>query len=170
MAAYTFKWLLLTLPLFFTSPPHPNVHPFFVSVAEIEHNAADKTLEISCKIFTDDLEQTLRLHHTQKIDVLNPALKKSMGAIIAGYIQQHLRLSVNASVVNLKFLGYEQQQEAIVSFFEVENISPVKKIAVFNNLLYESKPQQMSIIHVTVNGSRKSTKLVNPETDASFEF
>ena len=46
--------------LIFTSA-EPNLHPIFVSVTEIEHNAKDKTLEISCKIFTDDFEKTLRL-------------------------------------------------------------------------------------------------------------
>ena len=32
------------------------LHPFHVSVVEINHNETDKTLEISCKIFTDKLD------------------------------------------------------------------------------------------------------------------
>src|SRR6476661_2375693 len=34
-------------------------HPFHVSTTEINHNATDKTLEISCRIFTDDFESCL---------------------------------------------------------------------------------------------------------------
>ena len=30
------------------------LHPFFISVTEINHNIKDKSLEVSCKIFTDD--------------------------------------------------------------------------------------------------------------------
>jgi hypothetical protein len=35
-------------------------HPIYVSVTEIQHNAKDKTLEISCKIFTSDFEAILK--------------------------------------------------------------------------------------------------------------
>ena len=41
-------------------------HPIFVSVTQIDHNATDKTLEISCKIFTDDFEQTLRQQNKEQ--------------------------------------------------------------------------------------------------------
>jgi hypothetical protein len=34
-------------------------HPFYVSVTEISQNATDKSLEVSCKFFADDFEQTL---------------------------------------------------------------------------------------------------------------
>ena len=39
--------------------PKAAVHPFYVSVTEINQNAAEKSLEISCKFFADDFEQTL---------------------------------------------------------------------------------------------------------------
>jgi hypothetical protein len=170
MLVFIYKCLLLTVPFFIQPLAFSNLHPFFVSVTEIEHNATAKTLEISCKIFTDDLEQTLRMHHPGKIDVLDPDKKNEMGKVIAAYIQAHLQVKINGSKLRFNFLGYERQQEAIVSFFEVDNIAQVKNIAVFNNLLYETKPQQMGIIHVTVNSNRKSTKLVNPESDAVFDF
>ena len=52
MASIFYKWLiLLWLPFF---PSQQDAHPIYVSVTEIEHNAAEKTLEISCRIFTDD--------------------------------------------------------------------------------------------------------------------
>ncbi len=39
--------------------PTPLSHPFYVSVTEISHNAKDKTLEISCKLFSSDFETVL---------------------------------------------------------------------------------------------------------------
>ena len=36
------------------------LHPFYVSVIEIDHNAKDATAEISVRVFTDDLEKTLQ--------------------------------------------------------------------------------------------------------------
>jgi hypothetical protein len=70
----------------------------------------------------------------------------------------------------MKFIGYEQQEEGITSYFQVDNIAKIKKIQVFNNLLYEFNIQQMGIIHAIVNGNRKSSKLNNPEANALFEW
>ena len=35
-------------------------HPIYVSVTEIQHNVKDKSLEVSCKIFTGDFEAILK--------------------------------------------------------------------------------------------------------------
>jgi Domain of unknown function (DUF6702) len=36
-----------------------HTHPLYISVTEINHNAKDRILEVSCKIFTNDLETVL---------------------------------------------------------------------------------------------------------------
>jgi hypothetical protein len=36
--------------------------------------------------------------------------------------------------------------------------------------LYTEHPEQINIIHVTVAGNRKSTKLDNPDSEAVMEF
>lgn len=166
MASILYKWLFV----FFLTGFSNNTHPIFVSVTQIEHNATDKTLEISCKIFTDDFEQTLRQQNKIKVDLLDPAYKGAMNILVNNYIQKHLQLTVDEKKVTMKFLGFEQQEEGIISYLQVNDISAVKKLTVTDNILYESKPQQMQIIHVTVKGERKSSRLNNPEEITSFEF
>ena len=168
MAAFLFKWLLLGG--FLLNTPAPVNHPIFVSVTEIEHNAKDKTLEISCKIFTDDFEKTLRQNYKTYVDLLGAKDKTAMNNLVSDYVQKHLLLKVEGKPVVLQFLGYEQQEEGIVSFYQVNNISSVKKIDITDNILFDYKKEQISLLHVIVNGNRKSTKLVNPEDKASFGF
>jgi len=168
MVSFLFKWLVvsgLVLNL-----PSTNSHPIYVSVTEIEHNAKDKTLEISCKIFTDDLEKTLRQTYKGTVDLLQPKDKAAMNNLVNDYVQKHLQVKVENRAVALQFLGYEQQEEGIVSFYQVNNIPSVKKLDITDNILFEYKKEQISIIHVLVNGDRKSTKLINPEDKAGFEF
>jgi hypothetical protein len=172
MASILFKWLLFLSVLNMPAALNPAAtnHPLFVSVTEIEFNAKDKTLEISCKIFTDDFEKTLRQNYKTTIDLLKPKDKTAMNKLVSDYVQKHLVLTVDGKKAALQFLGYEQQEEGIVSFYQAGNIAAVKKIAITNNILYEYKKEQIGIIHVTVDGNRKSTKLTNPEEKASFEF
>ncbi len=172
MASILFKWLffLSAVNLPATSNPHALHHPLFVSVTEIELNSKDKTLEISCKIFTDDFEKTLRQNYKTTVDLLKPKDKNAMNKLVSDYVQKHLQLTVDGKKAALQFLGFEQQEEGIVSFYQVNNISAVKKINISNNILYDYKKEQIGIIHVTVDGNRKSTKLNNPEEKCSFEF
>ncbi|HMI77727.1 MAG TPA: DUF6702 family protein, partial [Ferruginibacter sp.] len=67
-------------------------------------------------------------------------------------------------------LGYEQHEEGIMSYYQVNNIPSVKKLDITDNILFEYKKEQISIIHVIVNGNRKSSRLINPEEKTGFEF
>ena len=145
-------------------------HPIYMSVTEINHNTQKQILEISCKIFTGDFENTLRKYSNIKIDLLNPENRKSMDKLLEQYIHHHLRIYVNNQIIETQFLGYEQEEESVQCYFQASGIKSVKKITVNNSLLYEYKPEQMSIIHAIVNNQRKSIRLNNPEEKADFDF
>lgn len=168
MAGFLFKWLMV--PLVIMCFAANDRHPIYVSVAEIEHNAKDKTLEISCKIFTDDLEKTLRSAYKTHVDLLDPKIKPAMDKLVSDYVLKHLKISVDGKPAVLRYLGYEKIEEGIYSYYQADNIPSVKKIEVTDDILFEYNEQQMSLIHVIVNGQRKSTKLDNPEKMAVLNF
>ena len=168
MVSLLFKWSAVFS--LFTTFSTTSIHPVYMSVTEIDHNAKDQTLEISCKIFTDDFEKTLRLSYNKVVDLIHPSDKTAMNKLVSEYVQKHLTVKVDGKNTNLQFLGYEQQEEGIISYFQAGHISTVKRLDITDNLLYEYKDQQISLLHVTVNGSRKSTKLVNPEEKVILEW
>ncbi len=166
MASILFKWLLLyALNVHFLP-----AHPIFVSVTQIEHNAKEKSLEISCKIFTDDFEKVLRSLHKTKIDLLDNSMHDKMSPLVFEYLVKHLQIKVNGKPIKFKWIGYEQNEEGIMSFLQADDVSSVKNIEVRNDILYDYKPEQLSLIHVMVNGERQSKKLNNPEDKTVFEF
>ena len=168
MASILYKWFLVaSLNLVYGSSV---LHPIYVSVTEIEHNSKDKTLEVSCKIFTDDFEKTLRKAYNIHVDLLDPKEKEAMNKLVNDYVQRHLQISLEGKTVVMHFLGYEKMEEGIYSYYQVDNVNAVKNISITNNILYEYKTEQMGLIHVTVNGNRKSSKLNNPDEKISFEF
>jgi hypothetical protein len=171
MVTILFKWCLASC--FILSAPVFNAgsnHPIFMSVTEIEHNAKDKTVEVSCKIFTDDFEKALRKNYNGSIDLIKPKDKAAMDKLVGNYVKQHLQITVDGKQVDLKYIGYEIIEEGVESYYEVANIAVVKKIEVKDNILYEYKAEQISIIHTTVGGQRKSYRLNNPDSKAVFEF
>ena len=147
-----------------------NAHPIYVSVVEIEHNAKAHTLQVSYKIFTDDFEKTLRNSTNLKVDLINPTDRAQMNNLVNAYLQKHFTLKINGKVTSLHFLGFEEIEEGIYSYLEADNITEVKTVEIFNNVLYEYQPQQMGIFHCNVKGVTKSSKLNNPDTNVKFSF
>lgn len=162
MVLVYYKWLMTGILAL--------LHPFFVGVTEIQHNAKDKTLEISVKVFAEDFEKTLTQVNKIPVDLVNPKDQVKANKLVATYLQQHLVMKVNGKPVQLEFVGYEKEREAVWCFVQVINIPVVSKIDITNSLLYDAFEQQINLIHVTVNGERKSTKLSFPDQEASFAF
>lgn len=146
------------------------LHPYYVSVTEIKHNAGEQRLEISCRVFSDDLESALNKLGHGKVDILNTKNFAQVNPLIAEYIPKHLKISINGKAVNLRFVGYELESEATWCYFEVEGIRSVKKITISNDILYAEHEEQINMMHVIVGGVRKSTKLDNPASTAAFSF
>ncbi|MEO8769830.1 MAG: DUF6702 family protein [Ferruginibacter sp.] len=168
MRSIIYKWLFLGL--IWTMSSSLVKHPIYVSVTEIEHNAKDKTLEISCKIFTDDFEKALRAAYKTHVDLLNPSEKTAMDKLVSDYVKKHLVINANGKAQQLQYKGYEQIEEGIYSYYQVDNIPTLKSITVTDNVLYEYQTQQMSLLHITVDGKRQSTRLVNPDDKVSISY
>jgi len=168
MAASVYKWLILPLVSLVLLSARP--HPFHVSVVEINHNANDKTLEISCKIFTDDFEKILAKNYKTHVDLTNPPNHAAMDSLVKKYIFSHLALKANGRPVSFAYVGFEPDNEAVYGYIEVDNISAVSKVDITNTLMYDQFDDQVNIMHVIVNGNRKSTRLTYPEKDVSVSF
>jgi len=180
MAEAVYRWLLVSccwLPVSkspvektFTISKNNISHPYYISVVEVNHNPTDKTLEISCKIFTNDFEATLEKNYKTKVDLVNPSDKAAMDKLITDYIKKHLSFKVDGKQANFSYIGFEKEDEAIYCYFQVDNIPNLKKIDIVNSILHDFSDQQINIIHCTVGGKRQSTKLDYPRTDVSFQF
>jgi hypothetical protein len=145
-------------------------HPFYVSVTEIDHNAKTQTVEVSCRMFYDDLEHALEKEYKKPLDIVKPADKALLNKLLNDYVKKHLSIRVDGKPLALTYVGYEIQEDGAWTYFEVKGIPNVKKIEVHDELLNAQHEEQINMLHVTVGGQRKSTKLDNPETEASFNF
>ncbi len=145
-------------------------HPFYVAVTEVTQNAAEKSLEVSCKFFADDFEETLQKAYKTPLDITAAKDKGNFDRFIPDYISRHLSLFADGKPVKLSYIGFEKDKESVYCYFEVLNTPSVKQVQATNTLLHDFKNEQINIMHVTVNGKRQSTKLDYPASKAAFQF
>lgn len=157
-------------PLFPYASNAEKTHPLHVSVTEINHNAADKTLEISCKLFTDDFEKVLMQNYKTKVDLINPPDRPAMDKLVSDFIQKHLIIKADGKAAQFSYIGFERDNDVVYSYFQVDNITSVKKMEITNHLMHELFTDQINLVHVIVNGKRKSIKLDYPEKETAMSF
>lgn len=145
-------------------------HPLHVSTTEVNFNAKDKTLEISCRIFSDDFEAILAKLYKQKTDLSSPNMKTAMDELVKKYLFSHLQLKANGKAVAMNYIGFEIDHEATNIYLEVEKIPDVKSVEVNDVILYDMFDDQMSIVHVVKAKIRKSTKILYPEKKFTANF
>ncbi len=145
-------------------------HPFYLSVVDIKHDAKQQSLNVSVKLFINDIEDALKKTTSKPIDLLNPKDKAEMETELMNYIKKRLSISVNAKAVSLNFIGYEKEEDAIWTYFEVKKVPQPKSIKVDTKLLFDFLPTQANIVHAEINGVKKSSKVVNPESKIEFKF
>lgn len=145
-------------------------HPFYVSVTEIEQNQKTGKLEVSTRIFYDDLEKALNKRYKANVNILKPANKKQIDALISAYVKEHLKLKADNRELLLKYAGYEIEEEAAWCYFETDRTEPVRNLNIQNDILFEQHESQVNMIHAVVAGKRQSTKLDNPKDKVSFSW
>jgi len=146
------------------------LHPFYVSVIEINHNAKDATAEISIRIFTQDLETTLQKYSNTKVDIAHPTDKALLDKQINQYIQQKLQMKINGQAAAMQYLGHEIQMESVWIYAEIPKVTQLKRLDLQCQLLFDFQTLQSNIFHVKSNGKEKSYKLDYPKNSTSFEF
>lgn len=175
MAAIFYQTLLycyiLTGSVFHKPTPAAKaLHPLHVSTSDISYNAQDGHLEVICTIFTDDFESVLGKQYHTHADLVKPEMHKAMDALIKQYLAASLHLKNNGVDAPLTYVGYEINREAANVYLETDKVALPKKVDVNVSLLQDLYNDQINIVHITVNGVRKSAKLEYPNKAVGQSF
>lgn len=147
------------------------IHPYYISTTEINFNSTTKNVDITCRMFTDNLENALEKTYKKEIDILHPKDKKEVEKLLLDYINNHLKLKINGQGYTFELVGYEKEEEAIWTYLEIKKEFNPKTVTIENTLLYEYLPAQVNMVHATVNGAnRQSSKVANPDKEINFIF
>ncbi|MCZ2223488.1 MAG: hypothetical protein LC122_07640 [Chitinophagales bacterium] len=157
-----FNWLLISCIAF--------LHPFYVSKIELNRNIKENSVEISIRVFTDDMELTLENYGKTSLDIINPKNKTLVDSLMANYIREKLKINIDNKTKHLNYLGYEINKESVWAYLEIPNVPSLKTVQIFCTFLYDYKQEQINIFQVKANGKDKSYKLENPKPSVLFEM
>lgn len=160
--------LLLTLVLF--SSFSTLDHETYLSVTEIEYNKEGKSIQITSRVFIDDLEDVLSKRYQREIKLSYKKDLKANKAIIGKYLDKKLKISVEGTPRELNFLGSKFDADQIVLFVESPNVESFNKVEVENLILTDLLDAQKNIVHVKKGEKIESMLLVKGNGSNTVNF
>ncbi|KAA3620105.1 MAG: hypothetical protein DWQ05_05090 [Calditrichaeota bacterium] len=131
-------------------------HEFYVSICTVEENVNSKSLELSFRIFTDDLEKAISEASEVNLRLGTDREAALADSILFDYIKQHFRLKINNTQPVLLWVGKEITVDLTWIYIEIPPIEPVRHIWLKNRLLLDSFESQKNIVHFRIDGQQKS--------------
>jgi hypothetical protein len=148
-------------------------HPFHASVCYIEHNPLSKTLEISLKLFGDDLDLALTHAFGKRFFVGTAAESPDTQQRLKEFLQKNLRFTVNGTPMPFVFLGKESPDDANFELWchlEIGQVAALSQLEVANTLLIDRFNDQTNIVKVKANGKTESLVLNHWNTVGNCRF
>ncbi len=161
------KFLLLSAVLFLSPPA---LHDFYVSICTIRHNPETRTLDITWRMTTHDIEHSL-LSESGDRDLKLGTDKELAEAdsLVAGYLLRHLKLSMDGTPLQAKFLGKEVEQDDLFCYLEVSDIPKLGLLTVHNTLLQDLFDEQENVVHLEAGGRTRSHSFLMNTSPFSFD-
>ncbi|MGZ4033605.1 MAG: DUF6702 family protein [Bacteroidia bacterium] len=147
------------------------IHRYYFSMSEIKIDTKKKTVSVSCKLFTNDLEEALAKLNNKKVDLAKSVNDKDVQLLLFNYLNERFKLSFGTSSVKLKFVGFENEDDVTWCYMESKlETKSSKNIKVFDTLLYDFLPDETNLIQMEWDGSSRTEKLVNPNKEVLINF
>lgn len=136
------------------------VHKFHFSFTEIDHNQQLNSLEITVRIFTDDLENVLKSEEEPYLRLGDERESPNADYLIENYLKEHFQLQIDDQPTMLRFLGKEVDYDITFCYLELPQVPPTNSMTIKNTILFESFDDQLNRVRVEFNGWSRTEDLV----------
>lgn len=144
-------------------------HKFYVSVTQIDENIKKGRIEITTRIFIDDLEKALDKKTNKKLFLATKKEIPEAKELIVNYINKKMSVTINGNAKKMVFLGSEYDNDVLICYLKVDNSEKITTFEFYNTLLTEVFSDQQNLVHTNINNTKQSFLLTRSEQKAFIE-
>jgi hypothetical protein len=146
------------------------MHKYYVAVFRLDHVPEKKVLQMTSRIFIDDLEAALSKKYKTKFYFGDKRELPAANDYLKKYLIENIAIKVNGRLQAIKFLGREIEDDILICYYTIPAGGKIKTVEVRNTSLFETFPDQQNIIHTNINRNKKSLLLTNDNQEGILEF
>jgi hypothetical protein len=145
-------------------------HKFYVSVTQIDYVPNKKRIEITHRIFIDDLEKALEKKYKKKVYLTSTKESSDAETLIKNYLKENIKISINKKPQEIVYLAREVEGDVLIFYTKIAISKKINTFEIFNSLLIDIYKEQQNIVHVNINGNKNSFLFTNSETKQKIDY
>lgn len=146
------------------------LHKFYVGVFQIDYFKEKKAVQITARLFIDDLEKVLYKKHNKHIYITTKDEIAEANTLIANYLSEKLKIKINNKSQSLQFLTKEQEDNIVICYLKIPFKDNIKDLEITNTVLSDIFKEQQNLVHLNLNSNKKTLLFTNTETNQKLKY
>jgi predicted RNase H-related nuclease YkuK (DUF458 family) len=146
------------------------LHKFYVGVFQIDYFKEKKAVQITVRLFIDDLEKALYKKHNKHIYITTKDEIAEANTLIANYLSEKLKIKINNKSQSLQFLTKEQEDNIVICYLKIPFKDNIKDLEITNTVLSDIFKEQQNLVHLNLNSNKKTLLFTNTETNQKLKY
>ena len=145
-------------------------HKFYVGIYQINFVPEKKMLQITTRIFLDDMNDALKQKHKREFRLGETAETAEDVATMKQYIADNMVIKVDGKQQQLQYMSKEIENNVLICYFRCTNIQKIKSFEIKNKILLDLVTEQQNIIQTNINGEKQSILLTADNTSHTIKY
>ncbi|SEP31218.1 hypothetical protein SAMN05444671_0135 [Flavobacterium sp. CF108] len=132
-------------------------HKFYVGVFQVEYATEKKMIQITSRIFVDDLNNALEKKYHKKTFVGTEKETPADLDLFKKYLAENFTIKINGQSKPITFLSKEvESDDVLICYSRIKDIEKFKLIEISNTILVDWSSEQQNITHISAFGTKRS--------------
>ncbi|WP_366520872.1 DUF6702 family protein [Flavobacterium sp.] len=136
-----------------------SVHKFYMAIYQVNHNVAKKRLEITARIFVDDLNTALDKKFKTKHFLGAANESETDRDDLKKYLSEKLKIIIGKESKTLVLKSNALEGNVLVCYLTAIDVSKITSLEVHNAILTEIFDEQENMMHFHLNGTKHTLVL-----------
>lgn len=142
--------------IFFVTLTSFSVHKFYMGIYQINYAPEKEMLQITARIFVDDLDKALEKKYNGKLHLGAETESPEELLLLKKYLAEKFSIKINGKPRPMNFLSKGLEGDVLVCYLSIKGVSKIKSLETYNSILIDLYPEQQNIMHFTILGEKKS--------------
>ena len=138
-----------------------SAHKFYVAIYQINHAKEKKMLQITARLFIDDINEAIEKKYNKKAYLASDKETPEQVELLKKYLSEKFIIKVNNQQKSMIFVSKETEDNVLICYLKILDVAKITSIEVENSIIMENHFDQQNIIQANFNGSKRSLLLTS---------
>jgi hypothetical protein len=149
-----------------------SLHKFYLGIYQVNYAPEKKMLQITSRIFIDDLNKALEKKYKRKAFHMGTSEETDEEvALFKKYVAENFVVKINGQVKPIVFLSKETaEDDVLVCYSKIIDVPKISSLEIQNTVLIDWSSEQQNITHVTAFGIKNTILFTDSSRTGVLKF